>query len=381
MSRSRPASNPLSHHKPTGQYYVTRGKKRVYLGADRDEALVRYHRMELGMSPTAASPGIPDRPVSLLTAKELANRFLAAQQANWRAPEQTLRSYKDWLGRFLKDHPRLRAAEFTVEMFAAWKVSLRKRKYSAPSINHYMTAVRSMFAFAEDAVLLEQIPKLKRVKNETLRPPGSEEKPIYTMDEIHRLLKHADIQLKVMILFGLNCGFGPKDIRDLTWRHITDNRVTLARSKTGVCQTFLIWPETLEAIEELRLHRETLIARLAKRGRQRSDDGSIFITRFWRPWGKDSVAEQFRRLCGKANVTCHGFYRLRHCASTAISLVTTPHVQRKFMRHTKLQQQVTYTHAPNSEVEDAIMKARDKLLGGLRIIEGPKTDREQTVVA
>lgn len=41
MSRSRPASNPLSYHKPTGQYYVTREKRRVYLGCDRDEALLR----------------------------------------------------------------------------------------------------------------------------------------------------------------------------------------------------------------------------------------------------------------------------------------------------------------------------------------------------
>ncbi len=70
MSRSRPASNPLSYHKHTGQYYVTRSGKRVYLGADRDEALEKYHRMNLGLTE-------PERPVKQVpvTAKELANRF------------------------------------------------------------------------------------------------------------------------------------------------------------------------------------------------------------------------------------------------------------------------------------------------------------------
>ncbi len=47
MPRSRPASNPLSYHKHTGQYYVTRDGKRIYLGADRDEAMEKYHHMAL----------------------------------------------------------------------------------------------------------------------------------------------------------------------------------------------------------------------------------------------------------------------------------------------------------------------------------------------
>jgi len=76
MSRSRPASNPLSYHKQTGQYYITRAGKRIYLGAVRDEALEKYHRMNLGL----AEPQKPVKQVPL-TAKELANRFLAAQQA------------------------------------------------------------------------------------------------------------------------------------------------------------------------------------------------------------------------------------------------------------------------------------------------------------
>lgn len=358
MPRSRPASDPISFHKPTGQYYVTRVGKRIYLGADRGAALDRYHRLAAGIREPQTA--IISQPMS---AKELASRFLQAQQANWRNPERTFESYQGWLARFLEDHPRLRADEFTVEAFAAWKLSLRKRQYSAESINHYMGAVRAMYRFAEDAGLLVAGPRLRRIRNEAISKRASERKATYATSDIQAMLSAADLQLKTMILLGLNCGFGPKDIQDLTWQDVDGNHVTLPRSKTGVCQTLVLWPETLGLLHQLRSERDQLIQRLLRRGRDRSDNGSVFVTYFWRPWSKDAVAEQFRRLCVKAQVQCYGFYRLRHCASTAMSLVTQPHVQRQFMRHSQLQQQVTYTHVPDEAVDAAVMKARGILLG------------------
>ena len=112
--------------------------------------------------------------------------------------------------------------------------------------------------------------------------------------------------------------------------------------------------------------RKTITAediRMAKRKIQHSDYGHVFVTRFWKTWSKDAVAGQFRKLCKKAKVSCYGFYRLRHCASTAMSLVATPHVHRKFMRHSQLQQQVTYTHTPDKEVDKAIISVKERLLG------------------
>jgi site-specific recombinase XerC len=204
MPRSRPTSNPLSYHKHTSQYYVTRSGKRLYLGTDRDEALEKYHRMNLGLAK-------PDKPIKLvpLNAKELENRFLASQQANWRNPETTLRSYKDWIGRFLKDHPKLKIQDFTVEMFAAWKMSLRKRDYSPESINHYLSAIRSMFIFAEETGLLQKSPTLRRVKNESIQKVGSKEKPLYSLEEISSLLEQADIQMRAMLLHSSEVRFAP----------------------------------------------------------------------------------------------------------------------------------------------------------------------------
>ncbi|HWL95623.1 MAG TPA: site-specific integrase [Phycisphaerae bacterium] len=358
MPRSRKASDPISFHSWTGQYYTTRGGKRVYLGSDHDEALQRFYRLALAQSPEALQ-----RDTEPITCKELANRFLAAQEANWRNPATTSYCYKDWLHHFLADHEGLLAAEFTVEMFAGWKLSLRRRKYSAKSINHYLGVVRSMFKFGEDTGLIVRAPRLNRVKMESLGLGHSIPKALYTPAEVQILLATADLQMKAMLLLSINCGFGPKDIHDLTWSSFDGNHVMLARSKTGVGQAFILWPETLIAIGEVRSDRSTRLARAAKRGRQYSDGGRVFMTKYWRPWNKDAVSEQFRKLCNKSGVPCYGFYRLRHGASTAVSLVALPHVQRKFMRHAQLQQQVTYTHTPDTEVDAAVMAARVKLLG------------------
>ncbi len=74
MPRSRPESDPISFHKPTGQYCVIRARKRVYLGAERDVAMERCHRLAIGL-PEFERPTRPPPP----SVKELANRFLAAQ--------------------------------------------------------------------------------------------------------------------------------------------------------------------------------------------------------------------------------------------------------------------------------------------------------------
>jgi integrase len=377
MSRSRPASNPISYHKHTKQYYVTRGGKRIYLGSDKDNALKRYHQLNLDYEPVQKELALP---VSI-TIKDLANRFITAQQANWRNPKTTLKCYKDWLGRFIKDHPRLKVADLTVEMFATWKISLKKRDYSSESINHFLSSVRAIFVFAEEAGLIEKAPKLSRIKNERSPKTGSKGKPLYTADDLHKLLGNADLKLRTMIMLALNCGFGPKDLQDLTWDDILGDRITLPRSKTDVWQTYLLWPETKKLLDEIRKQRAMLIIRTAKRKVYHSDYGHVFVTKFWRPWNKDAVAEQFRKLCKKAEVPCYGFYRLRHCASTAMSLVATPHVHRKFMRHSQLQQQVTYTHIPDAEVDKAVIKAKEKLFGKDQATLNEERNQEQEQVA
>jgi len=94
-------------------------------------------------------------------------------------------------------------------MFAAWKLSLKRRGYSPESINHYLNSVRAMFAFGEDADLLGAAPRLRRVKNEARVRVGSKRKPIYSPMQLSKLLACADSQVRLMLLLAMNCGFGP----------------------------------------------------------------------------------------------------------------------------------------------------------------------------
>jgi hypothetical protein len=178
MPRSRPTSNPVSYHKYTGQYYVTRSGRRIYLGTDKDQAIRRYHAMGLGSDIRLSERRQPAE----IGVKELANRFLAAQRANWQNLETTLKAYKDWLGRFLSDHPGLRATDFTVEAFASWKISLKGRGHLVESINYYLGAVRAIFRFASDTELLEKPPRLECVRNESRK--GGAGKLLYSSKEI-----------------------------------------------------------------------------------------------------------------------------------------------------------------------------------------------------
>jgi len=78
MPRSRPTSNPISYHKHTKQYYVTRGGKRIYLGLDKEQALEKYHRLGLGLQLPALEEFTPNPVISV---KELANLRIFADEA------------------------------------------------------------------------------------------------------------------------------------------------------------------------------------------------------------------------------------------------------------------------------------------------------------
>ena len=74
--------------------------------------------------------------------------------------------------------------------------------------------------------------------------------------DVHKLLAIASPKARLVILLGLNCGYGPRDIsgilkKEIDWQAGT---ITRARTKTSkrdkptiVC--FKLWPETLDAIK------------------------------------------------------------------------------------------------------------------------------------
>jgi len=105
-----------------------------------------------------------------------------------------------------------------------------------------------MFHWAEQSEIIEQGPRLDAVKK---IPRKKMARQTFTPDEVQKLLAVANVQMKAMILLGLNCGFGPTDCAELRWENLDlkAGRVHFPRPKTGVDRNFILWPQTIEALK------------------------------------------------------------------------------------------------------------------------------------
>ena len=129
----------------------------------------------------------------------------------------------------------------------------------------------------------------------------------FTDTEIHALLKIADPQFRVMVLWACNGGFEPLECARLRWEEIHREQEWFEkpRNKTGVMRRFWIWPETREALQEWGV----------------KTSGWVFRNKDGRPWfngpednQRPSMNDSFRELCEEAGVyrKGHGMYALRH---------------------------------------------------------------------
>ena len=80
-----------------------------------------------------------------------------------------------------------------------------------------------------------------------------QEKFAFNSKQINKLLSVADKRMRAMIWLGLNCGFGCTDCAQLKWKELdfVNNRVRLARKKTGIPRNLPLWPETIQALKKV----------------------------------------------------------------------------------------------------------------------------------
>ena len=107
-----------------------------------------------------------------------------------------------------------------------------------------------MFHWAADNEVIQKIPNLKAIKK---LPRPKHSKPIFTPEQIRKLLENATPNMKAMIWLGLNCGFGCTDCGELLWEHLDlkKARVNFSRTKTHVGRNLPLWRETISAIRPL----------------------------------------------------------------------------------------------------------------------------------
>jgi integrase len=110
--------------------------------------------------------------------------------------------------------------------------------------------MKAMFHWASKNDVLDSIPNIDTISKDRIV-----HKEMYTFNpqQIRKLLSTADVKMKAMIWLGLNCGFGCTDCSRLQWKDLDfkNNRVKLARKKTGIHRNLPLWPETIKALKEL----------------------------------------------------------------------------------------------------------------------------------
>src|SRR5262245_11919893 len=151
------------------------------------------------------------------TVKDLANDYLNAKQALVDAGELSGRTWADYkeVCDIVVSHlgkSRL-AADVGPDDFASLRNKVAKKWGPERLGSKLIQYTRSLFKHALDAGLIDRPirfgPGFKRPSKKTLRLNRASGGPkLLTADEIRRMIAAAGVQLKAMLLLGINCGYG-----------------------------------------------------------------------------------------------------------------------------------------------------------------------------
>jgi integrase len=288
---------------------------------DPDGALKKYlaekEALHAGRKPREENEGV--------TLKDLGNQFLNAKQSLVNSGELTNRSWQDYkaacdliISHFGKN--RL-VSDLDPDDFATLRSKMAK-KWGPVTLGNVIQRIRVAFKFAWDNGLIDRPVRygqaFKRPPRKVVRIDRARKGPkLFTADEIRQLLDIAGIQLKAMILLGINGGFGNADCGNLPQSavNLEAAMIDFPRPKTGIPRRCTLWPETVAALREA----------LAKRPepKNEADVGLLFVTKYGQGWAKDTtdqtLAKEFGKLLRSLGINGRkglGFYTLRHTFRT-----------------------------------------------------------------
>jgi integrase len=312
---------PLFPH-ASGQWAKKiRGRMHYFGGwADPEGALARYREqaddLHAGRTPR------PDP--QALTVKGACNAFLSHKQAlldTGELAERTWREYKETTDLLVGAFGKTRlVADLAPDDFATLRNKMAGR-WGPVRLGNAIQRVRSVFKHAADAGLIDRAvrfgPGFARPSAKTLRLHRARKGPrMFEADEIRRMIEAAGVQLRAMILLGVNCGYGNADCGTLPLSalDLDGGWVRYPRPKTGIDRRAPLWPETVQAL------REVLARRPAPK--DPAAEALVFVTRRGLPWAKsveaNPVSQETRKLLDALGLHRPGlgFYSLRHVAET-----------------------------------------------------------------
>ena len=355
---------PLTLHK-TGQYCKKIKGKLYYFGTDKEAALNRY--LEQAAYLHAGKLPRPKSTEHTLSIKTLCNLYLDHQESRSIIGEIKLRHLYDQTS-LLRDFarfvgPNRAVSDISTVELQTYRKKLIKAGKSPNTVNNRIATVKAMYNWAVDNEIIDHSPRLRAVKKIT---PRKETRPTFTAHQIRTLLEIANVQMKAMIWLGLNCGFGCTDCAELKWRDLDleNSRVCFPRGKTGVERNLPLWPETVQALNEV-----------PKKGEL------VFYTRRGNPWVRathnkgedgperytkdDGVTKEFSKLMKKAGTKMGkgvGFYSLRRTAATLTARSGDPFAVQRLLGHADLKMATTYVHDVSEQTDRAINNTRKLII-------------------
>jgi integrase len=302
MKPNKPEGSPLFPHS-AGKWAKKIGGKLRYFGRwdDYPSALAEYQQF---MAP----------PEEVLTLRRACNLFLSAKDAKVKGGELAPRSFKEYhdtCKRFIAfaggETP---VAALAPDVFSAFK-NARAERWNLVAVGNEVTRIRSMFKWLFEAREIADPmhfgPDFKRPSAKSVRRHKRlQGKRMFSPEQIHLLLDECGLQLRSMVLLGVNCGFGNTDCALLPLDALKDGWIDFPRPKTEVDRLIPLWPETLEAIEDW----------LARRYKPEGHNG-LFVLPGGRSWDHpgNPIAKQVNQAIRRAGVG-GSFYSLRRTFRT-----------------------------------------------------------------
>jgi len=333
---------PLYVHKTDRWAKKVLGKTRFFGKASTDPtgkaALEEWLRVKddllAGRKPRAKSDG--------LVVGELCDRFLIHKRSLLTNGEITPRTFDDYkatadriVGTFGARRP---VADLTADDFRTLREKLAET-LGFVALGNSVQRVRSVFKFGREEGLLERDvvfgQGFARPSKKALRLARAEKGPrLFEAADVQKLLTAADVQIRAMILLGVNGGMGNSDVASLPM-HALDldgGWLNYPRPKTGIDRRIPLWPETVKALRAVLADR--------REPKDPADKPLVFVTMHGHSWGKlgrfdvnaepgadeesdqpkrissnNSLSKEFRKLT-KAAGQSRTFYDLRHTFAT-----------------------------------------------------------------
>ena len=367
---------PLYPHL-SGKWAKTIRGKGYYFGRWKDPqgALEEYEavRDDLHAGRTPKTKGS-------LTLRQLCNEYIMARRVDLEAGRLSPTTYGDYdavCRRMLKVLGESKCVDDLGPRDFEKLYATMAKTHSLASLSREITMTRSVFKWGMENDRIQKVVKFgtsfkapNRATKRKARARAEREngKRLFTDDEIRKLIENAPVQLKAMILLGINGGLGNSDCGNLpiSALDLKNGWLSYPRPKSGIERRIPLWTETVEALQE--------VLRTRKAPHDPADANLVFVTRCKQKWvryevahvkvrGKltiksktdDAIATSFGKLLVELGMRRPGltFYRLRHTFETIAGGCKDQVAVDAIMGHCDSSMAATYRH----DIDDSRLRA------------------------